>query len=108
MPIEYQRDLPADSSEEIIALEEQHVRDHIASLADQGDDPTVLAEQVAVWRARHPENPDLLRIEGFLDAEPDAPYLKPGFDPLAGVNHDLYAAEVEAAVRDEEALRGQE
>lgn len=106
MPIEYQRDLPADSPVEVIEAEEQHVREHIAAIADPDDEPRRAAE-VAVWQAKHPTDPGLLRIEGFLDAEPDAPYLKPDFDPWAGVNHDLFAAEIEAAIRDEEVLRGE-
>lgn len=92
MALEYQRDVPADSSEEVIEAEKQHVRDHLAAIADADDDPTTHAEAVRVWMAAHPHEPNLLRIEGYLDAEADAPYLKPGFDPFAGVDPELRKA----------------
>ncbi len=38
-----------------------------------------------------------IRIIGYLDAEPDAPYLKPGYDPYEGVDEALLAH-----VRDDE------
>lgn len=104
--IEYQRDIPADSSPAAVAAERRHVRDHLAAIAAADDNPRRYADQVRVWTARHPEDPALLRIEGALDAEPSAPYLRPGYDPLAGVDPDLYAAEVGAALLDEGVLRG--
>lgn len=106
MPIEYQRDIPADSPPEVIEATKTHVRDHLAAIAADDDDPATHADAVRVWTARHPDDPALLRVEGSLDAEPDAPYLRVGYDPLAGVDPALYAAEVAAAQRDEEALRG--
>jgi hypothetical protein len=87
--IEYQRDLPADSSDDVIAAEIEHVRAHIAAIADADDDPATRAEDVQVWKAKHPDDPGLIRIEGRLDAEPDAPYLRPGFDPWANVDPEL-------------------
>lgn len=87
--IEYQRDIPADSSDAVIEAEKAHVRDHLAAIADADDDPSTHAEDVRVWVARHPEDAGLLRIEGALDAEPDAPYLKDDFDPWAGVDPEL-------------------
>ena len=105
--IEYQRDIPIDSPEDVIEATRAHVRENIATIADADDDPTMHADQVRVWAARHPEDPTLLRIEGVLDAEPDAPYLKPDHDPLAGVDPGLYAAEVARAQYDAEVLRGQ-
>jgi hypothetical protein len=41
--IEYQRDLPADSSDDVIAAEIEHVRAHIAAIADADDDPATRA-----------------------------------------------------------------
>lgn len=87
--IEYQRDVPADSSSEVIEAEKAHVRDHLAAIAAADDDPTTYADQVRVWMAHHPTDPGQLRIEGALDAEPDAPYLKPDYDPWAGVDPEL-------------------
>jgi hypothetical protein len=54
----------------------------------------------------HPEHDDLLRVVGEIDAEPNAPYLRPDFDPWASVDHDLLAAEIEAVQRGEEHSRG--
>jgi hypothetical protein len=104
--IEYQRDLPLDSPDEVIEAEREHVRVHLAAIADADDDPGTHADAVRTWTAHHPDDRTLLRIEGQLDAEPVAPYLDPSYDPLAGLDPELYAAEVEAAVRDEETLRG--
>lgn len=106
MTLEYQRDVPADSSDDVIEAEKAHVRDHLASIADVDDDPTTHAADVRVWLARHPSDAALLRIEGALEAERVVAYDSPDFDPLAGVDPDLYAAEVAAAQRDEEKLRG--
>jgi hypothetical protein len=104
--IEYQRDIPADTPEDLIEREREHVRAHLAAIADADDDPTTLADAVRVWTARHPDDPTMLRIEAALDAEPNAPYLDPAYDPLAGLDPELYEQEVAAAIRDEEVLRG--
>jgi hypothetical protein len=108
MVLEYQRDIPADSSEEVVEATKQHVRDHLAAIADADDDPSTRADDVRVWTARHPDNPDLIRIEGALDAEVDVYYMKDDYDPLAEVDPELFAQEVAAAQRDEEVLRGKE
>jgi hypothetical protein len=105
--IEYQRDLPADTPADLIDAEREHVRAHLAAVADADDNPATRADEVRVWTARHPTDPGLLRIEGVLDADPAAPYLDPGYQPLAEVDPTMYAAEVAAAVRDEEVTRGQ-
>ena len=102
----YVRDVPADDLAALDA-ERAHVIAHLSAVASADDDPETNADDVQVWTERHPDDPSLLRIVGELDAEPDAPYLKPDFDPLAQVDPDLYAAEVAAALHDEEALRGQ-
>lgn len=104
--LEYQRDIPIDSSDDVVEAEKQHVIEHLAAIADADDDPATHAADVKVWTARHPDDPSLLRIEGALDAERNVAYDAPDFDPLADVDPDLYAAEVAAAQRDEEALRG--
>jgi len=104
--VRYVRDVPADDSAALDA-ESAHVIAHLSAVADADDDPETNADDVQVWTERHPDGPTQLRIVGELDAEPDAPYLRPGYDPLAGVDPELYAAEVAAALRDEEVLRGQ-
>lgn len=102
----YVRDVPRDDPAALEA-ETAHVVAYLAARADADDDPQTHADDVDVWTERHPDDPGLLRIVGESDAEPDAPYLRPGFDPLAGVDPALYEAEVAAALRDEEVLRGQ-
>jgi hypothetical protein len=90
MPIEYQRDIPLDASDDLVEAIREHVRDTVAAQADADDDPATRAEDVRVWTEKHPEKPkELQRIRGYLDAEPDAPYLKPDFDPWAGVDPAL-------------------
>lgn len=102
----YVRDAPADDETAVQATRE-HVLAHLSAVAAEDDDPTTNADDVQVWTQRHPDDPALLRIVGELDAEPAAPYLRPGHDPLAGVDPALFAAEVTAALADEEVLRGQ-
>lgn len=104
-PMRYVRDVPADDYPAIDA-ERAHVIAHLSAVASEDDDPETSADDVQVWVIAHPDEPTLVRVVGELDAEPNAPYLRPGFDPLAGVDPDLYAAEVAAAIRDAEALRG--
>lgn len=102
----YVRDVPADDLTAIDA-ERAHVIAHLSAVASPDDDPESNADDVQVWTERHPDDPGLLRIVGELAAEPDAAYLRDGFDPLAGVDPELYAAEVAAALRDEEPHDGQ-
>lgn len=90
--MEYQRDIPADSPDDVVEATKAHVRDYLAARADADDNPETYAGDVRVWSARHPEDPTLLRIEGALDAEPDAEYLRDGYDPLAGVDPALMKA----------------
>lgn len=87
--LEYQRDLPADSPPAVVEAEKEHVRAHLAAVADADDDPTTRVEDVRVWVARHPEDRSMIRIEGVLDADADAPYLKDDFDPFAGTDPAL-------------------
>ncbi len=106
MPITYARDVPRDDAEALEA-EKAHVVAQLSAIAEEDDDPETNADDVQVFVRNHPDDPDLVRIVGLLDAEPNAPYLRPDYDPLAEVDPDLYAAEVQAALRDEEALHGQ-
>jgi len=55
---------------------EAHVRAHLSAVADANDDPDARADEV---RISHEE--EGLLVVGELDAEPDAPYLRPGFTP---------------------------
>lgn len=101
----YVRDVPADDQAAIDA-EREHVIAHLSAVADADDDPGTNAGDVQVWTERHPDDPGLLRIVGEIDAEPNAPYLDPEFDPWGGVDHDLFAAEIAAVQRDQERTDG--
>ena len=92
--MEYTRDLPEDATQEQIDGTLTHVRDHLASIADADDDPATRSEDVEV-RIERVEGK--IQIIGYLDAGPDAPYLKEGYDPYEGVDEALLAQ-----VRDDE------
>lgn len=80
-PMRYRRDVSRDDQFAIDA-EIAHVRAHLASVADSDDDPTTHAGDVVVRVTDHVDgDPALVSVIGELDAEPDAPYLKPGYDP---------------------------
>lgn len=61
---------------------ESHVRAHLSSVADPGDDPAVHADEVRISRT---DEDGGLRLTGELDAEPDAPYLRADFTPEADI-----------------------
>src|SRR4051794_9494088 len=79
--MEYPRDLPAGYTPGQLALTEDHVRLHLASVADPNDDPGPRLDDVVLVHRALPGGG--LRVVGFLDAAPTAPYLRPGFDPDA-------------------------
>ncbi len=106
MPIDYVRDVPAND-EAALEAETAHVIAQLSAIASEDDDPETNADDVQVFIRTHPDDPTQLRIVGLLDAEPNAPYMRPDYDPLAEVDSDLYASEVMAALQDEEVSRGQ-
>lgn len=69
------------------ALEEakQDVRAHLSAVVDPDDDEERHADRVRVWVDDwHDEDAgDLLgvKVNGEIDADPDAPYLREDFDP---------------------------
>ncbi len=77
--MEYSRDARADLGEDAIEQTRQHVRDHLASVADADDDPTTYAAQVRITATAVDNR--TIRFTGTLDAELDAPYLKADYDP---------------------------
>jgi hypothetical protein len=79
--IEHSRHLAPGWTDEQLAATEGHVREHLAAIADTDDDPNTRAVDVRVTRRR--EDDGGLTVVGYLDAEPDAPYLRPGYDPQA-------------------------
>lgn len=101
----YVSDVPR-GDDTALEAERAHVIAHLSAVAAEDDDPETNADDVQVWVIGHPDNPGLLRIVGELDAEPNADYLRPDYDPYAGVDPELFAAEVEAAQRDAASIRG--
>lgn len=82
----YARELPPDADDDLIARTEAHVRAELSARADADDDPETNADDVEVTVERLA---DKVRVVGTLDAEPNAPYLQPGFDAFAGVPDEL-------------------
>ena len=78
MTLLYSRWSPTDR----VADVEAHVRAHLSAVAAADDNPAEHAGAVRITRA---EQDDGLLVTGELDAEPDAPYLRPGFTPEADV-----------------------
>lgn len=91
----YTRDLPEDATQDQVDLTVEHVRDHLASIADSDDDPATHADDVTV-RTEHRDG--RIWVVGELDAEPDAPYLKADYDPYAKVPQGLRAQAVDDEV----------
>lgn len=89
--MKYTRDLPEDATPEDLDATKEHVRDHLASIADTDDDPTTHGEDVTV-RTEHRDG--RIWVIGELDAEADAPYLKDDYDPYAKVPRGLLAQAV--------------
>lgn len=82
--MQYRRDVRAAEGPHVIRAEREHVREHLAMVADYDDDPTTHADSVIVEIVPHVDgDPEMYSIIGTLDAEPDAPYLRVGFDPAA-------------------------
>jgi hypothetical protein len=96
--IEYYRDIPVDAPEEDKYRTVEHVRDFVAGMADGDDNPTTRREDVQV-ALELIEDGAVLRVKGYLDAEPDAPYLKEDFNPFEGVDPELLEQEILAAQR---------
>ena len=79
-PMRYRRDLP-DADPDVIAETVEHVREHLAAVADPDDDPAGLLDEVTVGVFAHADGG--VSVLGELDADPVAPYLDPGYNPAA-------------------------
>jgi hypothetical protein len=86
--ITYSRLVPADADRYVVDATVQHIIEHVLSVADPNDDPTAHGGEVLVERR---EQDDGVLLVGSLDAEPQADYLRPGYDPYDGVPADLRA-----------------
>lgn len=80
--VRYRHD--ASNDQATIDAAAAHVRAHLSSVADGNDDPHVYADEVEVQVAAHVDgDTGLVSVIGELDREPDAPYLRAGYDPNA-------------------------
>jgi hypothetical protein len=62
----------------------RHIVEHLAGAVDPHDNPQHGRHEVRVAISPHEDlHTDLITIIGEIDGEPDAPYLRPGFNPAA-------------------------
>lgn len=78
MTLLYSRWSPPDRVPDV----EAHVRAHLSAVAAADDSPATHADAVRISRA---DAGDGVLVTGELDAEPDAPYLRPEFTPEADI-----------------------
>lgn len=87
----YRRDLPRAlvdaEGPELTQQVCQHIADHLWGVASPldgafKDDPN-RRPLVHLAIVDHPDDPSMVSITGEINAEPDAPYLRPDFDPTA-------------------------
>lgn len=77
----YRRDVPAGVD---LAEVARHVVAHLAGATHPDDDPGPYSHDVAVTVGYHDERPsELVTVVGEIDGEPDASYLREGYDPAA-------------------------
>lgn len=86
--IQHSRFVPFQVDAEAMLATERSVRAHLSAVASPDDDEDRYVDDVEIRFETH-ENGIL--ITGSLDREPDAPYLRDGFDPYAGVPDELRA-----------------
>lgn len=84
--MEHSRSLAPGHSPAQLAATEAHIREHLAAAADADDDPTTRSADVDILHVRDADGG--MTVLGFLDAVPDAPYLRPGYDPAAEARPD--------------------
>lgn len=94
--MKYSRHLPEDATQDVVDEAIAHVRAHLSSVADADDDPETNADDVTVRTERQNGR---IEVIGELDAEPDAPYLKPDFNPWFDVPDELRAHAVDDEVQ---------
>ena len=87
MTLRYSRWSPPERVPDV----EAHVRAHLSSVADPGDDPVTHADAVRVTTAADGNG---LLVTGELDAEAAAPYLRPDFTPEADIAANPLSVEV--------------
>lgn len=75
----YRRDVPRDTDLNEVA---RHIVEHLAGAVDPDDNPGDRHTEVRVKITNHLDNdPGIVSVVGEIDDRPNAPYLRPGFDP---------------------------
>lgn len=79
----YRRDASRDADLDEVA---RHVVEHLAGAVDPDDNPGKRRTEVRVKITDHlDKDPGMVSVVGEIDDLPNAPYLRPGFDP--GTNY---------------------
>ncbi len=77
----YRQDVPRGTDLDLVCA---HVRDHLAGAVHPDDDLRAYADAVRIAELDHVDgDSDRVSVIGEVDGEPDAPYLRPGYDPAA-------------------------
>jgi hypothetical protein len=76
--LKHSRFVPSGTPSDALGLTELHVRAHLSSVASPDDDEHAYAGEV---RINYQVEENGIRVQGEIDREPDAPYLRDDFDP---------------------------
>jgi hypothetical protein len=87
----YRRDVPTklfdQHGQELVDEVVRHICEHLLAAAHPDDDPRGFkpgdAPLITLYKRDHETDENLVSLIGEISAEPNAPYLKPGFDPAA-------------------------
>ena len=82
----YRRDLPltlVNQQPDVMAEVVQHIAMHLLGATHPNDDDQGGPGHppLTLTREPHPDDPTMVSLTGRIDADADAPYLRPGFDP---------------------------
>lgn len=81
----YRRDVPIhllDTNPEVAQQITGHIATHLLGATHPHDEPRgEPGKQLTLSYHENPDDPSLVSFIGEIDASPDAPYLRPGFDP---------------------------
>lgn len=87
----YRRDIPLalidQQGQHVVDQVVAHICEHLLGAVHPEDDPRGFkpgdGPLITLYKHDHETDPTLVSFIGEVDAEPSAPYLKPGFDPAA-------------------------
>jgi hypothetical protein len=74
----HSRLVPFGAEPEVLDATEDHVRNHLSSVASAEDSETEYADEVSIVQRIQDDG---VLVYGVLDREPVAPYLQDDFDP---------------------------